>query len=168
MIDFLLTAGGLVWAILGVSTIMWWLIIKAYFNQNISIRLVEQSIISEKKKIQTLPMNLHRKVCTSWISQFEQELNKGIPWISVFVKVLPLLGLLGTVDGMIDSFTELEQLNIQRQLSGGMSQALLTTLSGLLTSLSGLYFAHNLKQRKQRYVVDLRTQLEGVNALSSS
>lgn len=168
MIDFLLTSGGLVWAILGVSTVMWWLIIKAYVNQNISVRLVNQSIISERKKIQSLPANLYRKVCISWINQFDQTLNKGLSWISVFVKVLPLLGLLGTVDGMIDSFTELNQVNIQRQLSGGMSQALLTTLSGLLTSLSGLYFVHNLKQRKQRYVVDLRTQLEEKNALSSS
>lgn len=67
-----------------------------------------------------------------------------------------ILGLLGTVDGMIVSFTQLDKMNVQQQLAGGISQALLTTLAGLVTSLSGLYLAHNLNRRNQIIIDQFR------------
>lgn len=167
MFDFILRVGPLVWGIIGLSTIMWWLIVRSYANQNHSRQQFDHALSQYKQCAANLSNKAYQQVCTTWLSQAEQQLNQGLAWISVMVKILPLLGLLGTVDGMIESFRQLDQLDIQRQLSGGISQALLTTLCGLVTALSGLYFVHNLNQRKLRHLAQLRAQLEVNHALSS-
>ncbi|MGF1909520.1 MotA/TolQ/ExbB proton channel family protein [Vibrio kasasachensis] len=167
MFDFLHAAGPLVWGIIGFSMVMWWLIARAYQNQTRCRISFESSLNSQREQHERVSMKAYQHICRAWLNQAEQQLNQGIEWITVLVKLLPLLGLLGTVDGMIDSFQQLDQLDIQRQLSGGISQALLTTLSGLVTSLSGLYFVHNLNQRKRRYYATFRSQLEVNHAFSS-
>ncbi len=75
--------------------------------------------------------------------------RRTLPIISTFVQVLPLLGLLGTVTGMIQTF---EVITIygssnRRGIAGGISEALLCTMAGLVTALSGLYFVVHLEQR---------------------
>jgi len=72
-----------------------------------------------------------------------------VPLISAIVRILPMLGLLGTVEGMIDVFYVIASHgsgNI-RGMAGGISVALITTMAGLVTSLSGLYFVADLKHR---------------------
>ncbi len=62
--------------------------------------------------------------------------------------ILPLLGLLGTVTGMITAFdvmTSFGNSNI-RGFAGGISQALLTTTAGLVMSIPGLYLSAHLEQ----------------------
>ncbi|OLQ93220.1 hypothetical protein BIY22_01635 [Vibrio panuliri] len=167
MLNFIHTAGPLVWGIIVLSIVMWWLIAQAYSHQSRCQASFAPAITTQRNLQMRLSNHDYQHVCRAWLNQAEQQLNKGLAWISVLVKVLPLLGLLGTVDGMIDSFQQLDQLDIQRQLSGGISQALLTTLSGLVTSLSGLYFVHHLNQRKRRYVAGFRSQLEVQDAFSS-
>ena len=167
MLDFLSTAGPFVWGIMGTSIVMWWMIARCYTNQSRGFHKISTDSISKLFSDHNLNDKEYRHVCRTFLNQSEQRLNSGIAWVSVLVKLLPLLGLLGTVDGMISSFQQLDQWDIQRQLSGGISQALLTTLSGLVTSLSGLYFVHNLQQRKRRCLATLRLKIEVNNALSS-
>ncbi len=167
MLNFIHAAGPLVWGIIGLSIVMWWLIARAYQNQTVCLTNAMSSFTAQRHLNEELSGQAYQHVCRAWLNQAELQLNHGLAWISVLVNILPLLGLLGTVDGMVESFQQLDQLDIQRQLSGGISQALLTTLSGLVTSLSGLYFVHNLNQRKLRYVVRLRSQLEVEYAFSS-
>lgn len=72
-----------------------------------------------------------------------------LPLIGALVQVLPLLGLLGTVEGMIQVFTVLASHgsgNI-RGMAGGISTALVTTMAGLMTSISGFYFVNDLRFR---------------------
>ncbi|MBF0197240.1 MAG: MotA/TolQ/ExbB proton channel family protein [Planctomycetes bacterium] len=61
--------------------------------------------------------------------------------IAVLAATLPLLGLIGTVSGMITMFDafSLSGMKDGRQVSQGISQALLTTQAGLLTSLPGVF-----------------------------
>lgn len=167
MLSFIQTAGALVWGIIALSIVMWWLIARAYSLQTRCRVDIEPAIRVQRSMQAGLSAQEYQHVCRAWLNQAEQQLNQGLGWIAVLVKILPLLGLLGTVDGMITSFQQLDQLDIQRQLSGGISQALLTTLSGLVTALSGVYFVHHLNQRKRRYVASFRSQLEVQHAFSS-
>jgi biopolymer transport protein ExbB len=67
---------------------------------------------------------------------------------------LPMLGLLGTVSGMIQTFDVMTVFGTgnARGMAGGISVALITTMGGLLTALSGLYFSTQLTQRAEREV----------------
>ena len=76
--------------------------------------------------------------------------------IQVLAAIAPLLGLLGTVTGMITTFDVITVFGTgnARAMAGGISEALITTQTGLLISIPGLYMsgflnrrAENLKQR---------------------
>lgn len=75
--------------------------------------------------------------------------RRTLPIISTFVQVLPLLGLLGTVTGMIQTFEVITVYGSshRRGIAGGISEALLCTMAGLVTALPGLYFVVHLEQR---------------------
>lgn len=72
-----------------------------------------------------------------------------LPLIISLVQILPMVGLLGTIEAMIDLFYVIAQHgsgNI-RGMAGGISQALITTMAGLVASLSGYYFSSDLQHR---------------------
>ncbi len=64
-------------------------------------------------------------------------LEKGLTWISLFIAVAPMLGFMGTVIGMIQSFTEIEAAgDISPSIvAGGIKVALLTTVAGLIVAI---------------------------------
>ena len=62
---------------------------------------------------------------------------------NIIIGVIPLLGLLGTVVGMIDTFTALQQTSANVQgLSAGISKAMITTGSGLFIAIIGTIALH--------------------------
>lgn len=74
-----------------------------------------------------------------------QEFNRGrartINYLSVIAQAAPMLGLLGTVSGMIKAFGKLSSDSMNpSQLAGDISEALLTTASGLVIALPALFF----------------------------
>lgn len=64
-------------------------------------------------------------------------LEKGCSWISLFIKIAPALGFLGTVVGMVQTFdsVQLEGNTSLAVISGGMKVALLTTVFGLIAAV---------------------------------
>ncbi len=85
-------------------------------------------------------------------------LEKGLVVLEIIVGVAPLLGLLGTALGMIDVFNNLavEGPGRTEALSGGISEALLTTVCGLAIGIPAL-IAFNLLSRR---VESLALQIE--------
>jgi biopolymer transport protein ExbB len=85
-----------------------------------------------------------------------QNLGRRVQEMESLVAVLPLLGLLGTIGGMIEAFDVLAYSGGMfgsadpRGLSLGISQALLTTMAGLVTSLAGFFAATPLARRVAR------------------
>lgn len=69
--------------------------------------------------------------------------------VGALATILPLLGLLGTVLGMLASFEviQIHGTGQPRLLAGGIGQALLTTQAGLLTAVPVLFFHHILRDR---------------------
>ncbi|BCS88144.1 MotA/TolQ/ExbB proton channel family protein [Pseudodesulfovibrio sediminis] len=66
--------------------------------------------------------------------------EKGITTIMVLAATAPLLGLLGTVSGMVDTFDVIAQFGTgnAKGLASGISQALVTTQSGLIVAVPGM------------------------------
>lgn len=154
--DFVLQAGVIVWLILLLSCLMWYLLLKGFSRiRRLSPRWLDDA---NQLNVRLTRYDLWQKaqLQQAFLSRAALNLNRGLDWIDSLIRILPLLGLLGTVDGMISSFAELGQLDVQKQLSSGISSALLTTLAGLVTSLSGLYLAYQLKQSNQRLLAELR------------
>jgi biopolymer transport protein ExbB len=98
-------------------------------------------------------------------------LRRQLPLLAALAATLPLLGLLGTVLGMIASFTAMRMApGSVDALSGGISQALLSTQGGLVAALPVLLLHRWLSSRIRR-IIDtanlLCHRLDGVLAESN-
>jgi biopolymer transport protein ExbB len=88
----------------------------------------------------------------------EKELRKYHVLITTIVMVAPLLGLLGTVIGMIETFDSLGDMSLFSQsggIAGGISQALFTTQMGLAVSIPGLIVNGILGRRQKDIELEL-------------
>ncbi|MEM6675432.1 MAG: MotA/TolQ/ExbB proton channel family protein [Planctomycetota bacterium] len=88
----------------------------------------------------------------------KSKVNRALPFIAVCAASAPLLGLLGTVTGIINTFKQITVFGSGdvKQLSGGISEALITTKFGLIVAIPSLLL-HAYLYRKARGVI---TQME--------
>ena len=83
-------------------------------------------------------------------------LEKGLPMIKLLAAVAPLLGLLGTVTGMIATFQSISLFGTgdPKLMASGISQALVTTMLGLCVAIP-LLFLHSLVASRSRLLVQI-------------
>lgn len=89
------------------------------------------------------------KQFNSHLAEMVPKLEGTLPTIAVIGTLLPMLGLLGTVVGMIEVFDviALHGTGNPQEMAHGISQALLTTASGLIIAIPVIFFHHLLVQR---------------------
>ncbi|MGI9273780.1 MAG: MotA/TolQ/ExbB proton channel family protein [Endozoicomonas sp.] len=82
-----------------------------------------------------------RQIRRLLISRTGERINQGLPMIKTLVALCPLLGLLGTVTGMIEVFNIMAVTGggDAKAMAGGVSQATIPTMSGMVAALSGVF-----------------------------
>ena len=87
------------------------------------------------------------------------KLRKYLRVLSVIAAVSPLMGLLGTIFGMISAFqtvaTSADALGKTEMLAGGIYEAMITTAAGLVVAIPALIFYHWLSAKVQKLVMDI-------------
>jgi biopolymer transport protein ExbB len=94
-----------------------------------------------------------------------KQFNRGLAVLDTIVTLAPLLGLLGTVTGMIHAFGLLgaQQLDAPEAITGGIAQALIATAFGLSIAITALIPLNYLNARLEEARLDIEdaaTQLE--------
>lgn len=113
--------------------------------------LVEQAVVRGLAVARTDPPHL-RRVLDDTFAEDEQVLHRYTRMVKALVAAAPILGLLGTVNGMIDTFEALGEMKLFAQsggIAGGISQALFTTQLGLAVAIPGLV-VHGVLERRAR------------------
>ena len=84
-------------------------------------------------------------------------LEKGLTWISLFIAIAPMLGLMGTVSGMIQAFDRIEAAGdgSPSLVAAGIKTALLTTVSGLIVGVILQVFYNYLVSKVDSLVNDM-------------
>tara|TARA_A100001015_G_C14995104_1_gene715833 strand:- start:5 stop:1288 length:1284 start_codon:yes stop_codon:yes gene_type:complete len=116
------------------------------------LREQEKEIIADNAKVKVDMENSIKDIASyeskenildEFIINYTGKLEWGANWVKFFAAVAPLLGLLGTVIGMIETFQAITLFGTgdPKQMAGGISQALVTTMLGLIVAapLLGLY-----------------------------
>ena len=88
------------------------------------------------------------------------ELERFMNALGSIASVGPLLGLLGTVIGMIEMFLKILTTGVGdvNQLAGGIGQALISTAAGLCVAIPALIFHRYLRGRVTGYIIDMEKQ----------
>lgn len=95
------------------------------------------------------------------ISEIGLEGSSNFGSIKGLVAVSPLLGLLGTVTGMIEVFDVMAVTGSSnaRLMAGGISKATIPTMAGLVASLSGIIAMNFLERQQKKAVADVSDRL---------
>jgi biopolymer transport protein ExbB len=91
-------------------------------------------------------------------NEYRGEISRYRSLIRSLVTVAPLLGLLGTVDGMIETFDALGDMALFSQtggIAGGISRALFTTQMGLAISIPGLLLGRIMERKQVQISIEL-------------
>ena len=106
-----------------------------------------------------------REECEAQARNSLHQANKGLRSIELIAHIAPLLGLLGTVLGMIEAFQRLQESGNQADpsiLAGGIWEALLTTAAGMAVAIVAtvsLSFFDNIIDKLRNDLEDLATQI---------
>jgi len=84
-----------------------------------------------------------------------------LPMIQTLVALCPLLGLMGTVTGMIQVFEVMAMSGTSnaRAMAAGVSRATIPTMAGMVGALSGVFFVTILTRASKRYSASLEDSL---------
>jgi biopolymer transport protein ExbB len=146
----LMDKGGVVmWAILAATVLMWTLIIERFYYIYVSYPRERDALIAAWTARCKHRGWKARKIRELRLAEADGRLQRGFSLMRALMAVLPMLGLLGTIAGMMNTFDVMAVFGTgnARGMAGGISQALITTMAGLVTALSGLYFVHHLGHR---------------------
>ena len=156
--DYMQRGGDVLWGILVLTVILWWFVLERgwYFLSGFA-----------EDRDTRLQQWLDRPERSSWyanyerdrlISELECQMMKNMQAIPMFIALLPLMGLLGTVTGMIQVFDVMANLGSgnPRAMANGVSAATLPTMSGMLVAIIAIPFWTLLDRRYKSEVAKLR------------
>jgi biopolymer transport protein ExbB len=93
-----------------------------------------------------------RNIRQMMISRLNAAMSANLPLMRVLVPLSPLLGLIGTVSGMLEVFESMALRGSAdaRTMASGVSHAMICTMSGLAVSITGLFPVHYFQSRVKR------------------
>lgn len=96
------------------------------------------------------------------------ELERHVSWLGTIAEITPLLGLLGTVVGMIEVFFVITDAGVGDPtiLAGGISQALLTTAAGLTVAIPTMVAYRYLRRHIDGLLIALEKELQRFAAVA--
>ena len=100
-----------------------------------------------------------REVAVAEGSRQSLNLTRQISWLSDIAAIAPMIGLLGTVVGMMTTFAEMAQGNFegvkQMQMASGISVAMITTATGLILAIPSMSAYYFFRNRIQKSITDM-------------
>lgn len=122
--------------------------------------ILEDAVVVGIKIVEQYPHAIRRNLDIAFWG-YRNALKQYKSLVTVLLVIAPLLGLLGTVSGMIETFDSLQDMTFTSQdggIANGISQALITTQFGLSISIPGLLI-HSFINRRQAIIEQELEQL---------
>ena len=144
--EFIATGGGVLYFVALALFLMWILMIEKFWFLSTVYPKIRRDVIAKwDARTDTTSWYAHR-IRETWISETTEVLDARMITIKTLVAMCPLIGLLGTVTGMIAVF---EIMAVQgtgnpRLMASGISMATIPTMAGMVAALSGVFFSSRL------------------------
>ena len=146
---FIATGGDVLYFVAAALFLMWVLMIERYWYLLGEFPKVRKTIIANWEAREDTTSWYAHKIRECWISQASDDLNARMLIIRTLIAMCPLIGLLGTVTGMINVFETMatQGTSNARLMAAGISMATIPTMAGMVAALSGLFISSRLETR---------------------
>ena len=159
-IEALLAKGGpvLLW-IAALTLVMWTLIFERMWYLHGSLKKdIQVALDVWEERPERKSWNAHQ-VRYALVSRVSEKVNANLDMIATLVALAPLLGLLGTVTGMIEVFNVLAVTGggDAKSMAGGVSKATIPTMAGMVAALSGVFgntYVTRIAERENQLLED--------------
>lgn len=160
--NFMDLGGDVLWAIMFVLFLMWTFILeRIWYFYTVHPKNMHEVLSAWTARDDTRSWHA-RRIREAMISESAIRLKRNIGLIKALIAVCPLLGLLGTVTGMIAVFDVMtfSGSGNARAMAAGVSMATVPTLAGMVAALSGVYFGTWLEHKATTEIERLEDQLQ--------
>lgn len=170
-VERLVEAGGAVLVVLAfVAVLVFAMAMERWWYYRITWRIARRQLLRRWAARDDHTSWSARTLRQVWAEALVARLRKPLPWLKLLVALCPLLGLLGTVTGMISVFDSLSlsETHQARAMADGVARATLPTLTGMAIAVVGLLFIsrleHVIRREDQRLHDRLARALEESDA----
>jgi len=163
LLDLMGAGGTVMWLLAGLCVLFWTLILERfwYMRQQFPAWAKERREAWLMLCREEFSNGWPRTIRSAWIAQANEQLMTPLTVIKALVALFPLLGLLGTVTGMVAVFDvlALSGSGNPRAMAAGVWQATLPTLAGMVLAIGGLFSVARLERNARRALGRLSDQL---------
>ena len=162
ILAFMDKGGNVLWLIAILVFVMWTLIFeRLWFFTFVWKKEVFQTINVWEARSERKSWNA-KQIRTQLLSVSREDIQANLPVITTLVALCPLLGLLGTVTGMIEVFNVMAVTGSgdAKSMAGGVERATIPTMAGMVAALSGLFantYIQRVADREQELLEDQLT-----------
>lgn len=158
---FIERGGDILYLVLVVTFIMWVLIIERLWFYSLEYKKHKNRVIGTWEARPERKSWYAHKIRIAMISEINHNLFQGVNLIKTLVALCPLIGLLGTVTGMIDVFDVMgsQGSSNARAMAAGVSKATIPTMAGMVAALSGVFLSTYIEKRAKREAERLEDSL---------
>ena len=161
IIRFMERGGDVLFLVLIVTFLMWMLIIERLWYFRAIYRKEARRVLEAWEARRERKSWYAHKVRNAMVSEVTQNLNQSVMMIKTLVAVCPLIGLLGTVTGMIEVFDVMAVMGSgnARAMAAGVSKATIPTMAGMVAALSGVFMSTYIERKAKREAEKLEDSL---------
>jgi biopolymer transport protein ExbB len=158
---FMEMGGDVLWLIAALLFVMWTLIFERVWYFKTGWRKDAARVIAAWEGRSERKSWAARQIREKLLSQSRIAINQYLPVIKTLVALCPLLGLLGTVTGMIEVFNIMAVTGggDAKSMAGGVSRATVPTMAGMVAALSGVFANTYVTRISEREVTFLKDNL---------
>jgi biopolymer transport protein ExbB len=156
---FMDMGGDVLWLIAILLFVMWTLIFERVWYLKAGWKTDAGKAISSWESRDERKSWNAKQIREKLISESRMQLNQYLPIIKTLVALCPLLGLLGTVTGMIEVFNIMAVTGggDAKSMAGGVSRATIPTMAGMVAAISGVFantYVTRNAQRESQFLED--------------
>lgn len=154
---FMRTGGPVLSVIAVVLWLLWGFILERFYYLNVVFPREARLMIAKWDARTDTTSWYAKRIREAWISEMREKALQNISAIKTLVAICPMVGLLGTVLGMVNVFDTMATAGTSnpRLMADGISMATIPTMAGMVSALSGLFFSAQLESKAHVRVEEL-------------
>lgn len=160
--NFLSTGGNVLYVIMLAAFFMFMFVMERLAYYSMAHKPLMQGYVNEWNSRPDRKSWRAHAIRDEYISLVKSKTDTNVGIIKTLVAIAPLLGLLGTVTGMINVFDvmALSGSSNAKAMAGGVFKATIPTMAGMVVALVGLFFSNYVERKARRETLVFADRLE--------